>query len=119
MHICVLAVVDDDLAGAEVADGGEGLLGEVERGLAAGRRAEVDDLDGDGGAGVAGVRGLVGAPDAGDRVHGAARGAAVPERVARRRDQRALVLVPVARRRCMRMSCVFSIQYTHARARTS
>lgn len=86
--------------------------------LAAGRRAAVDDLDGDGGAGVAGVRGLVGAPDAGDRVHGAARGAAVPERVARRRDQRALVLVPVARRRCMRMSCVFSIQYTHAHAHT-
>ena len=77
---CILVVIDDDLAGVEVADGGEGLLGEVERGLAAGRRAAVDDLDGDGAA-VAGVRGVVGAPDAGDRVHDPASRASVPREI--------------------------------------
>jgi len=97
---CVLVVVDEDLAGVEVADGVEGLLGEVERGLASRRRAAVDDLDGDAAA-FAGVRGGVGAAGAGHLVHPPARRAVVPEPVARRRDHRALVLVSVARRRCV------------------
>lgn len=49
-----LVVVDDDLAGVEVADGGEGPPGEVEGGLGSRRRSAVGDLDGDRAA-VAGV----------------------------------------------------------------
>ncbi len=95
----VLVVVNDDPAGVEVADGGEGLPGEVEGGGAPGRRAAVDDLDGDRAA-VAGVGHGVGAPDATHRVHPPARTPAVPQPVACRRDHRPLVLEPVARRRC-------------------
>jgi hypothetical protein len=76
--------------------------------LAAGG-AEVHDLDGDAPAGARVRHALVGAALATDRVPVAAGRAAVPEDIARRRDHRAHVLVPVASRRCMRHAC------THAR----
>ena len=105
MYICsvwyVLLVVDEDLAGDGVGDGGEGLPGEVEGGGAAG--AAVDDLDGDGAAAARVVHG-VGCPDAPHREHRPADLAAGPQPVARRRDHPPVVLVPVARRRCQKFS---------------
>jgi len=95
--------VDLDLAGVEVGDLGEGLLGEVDGALApVAAGALVHDLDDDAAAAFAGIAGpavrRAGAPHP---VAPPAHGAVVPERAARRRDHVAHVPVPVARRRCM------------------
>ena len=103
-HVCatidVPVVLDVDLAGVGVGDGGEGLLREVD-GAPAPRGAEVDDLYGDAPAGARVRHALVRRAGAPDHVPVAARRAAVPEDLARRRDHRPLRRVPEARRRCI------------------
>jgi hypothetical protein len=104
---------DLDLAGVQVSDLGEGLLGEVDGALASvAARALVHDLDDNtvAGAGVAGA--AVRWARALHPVATAAHGAVVPERVARRGDHVAHVLVAVARRRCRD-------KRTHARKSTA
>lgn len=102
MRICVSILVElnGDLAGDGVANGLEGLLGEVEGSIAS--RAVVDDRDGDGdGAVGAGVGHGIRAPGAVHGVRPPAHLAAVPQLAADCRDHFALVLGPVARRRCI------------------
>lgn len=95
---------DLDLAGVEAGDLGEGLLGEVDGALASvAAGALVHDLDDDAVAGAGVARAAVRGARALHPVATAAHGAVVPERVARRCDHVAHVLVAVARRRCREM----------------
>lgn len=92
------------------------MLRKVEGSLAARRRAVVDDLHRHALARARLRHALVGRAGARDGVHLPARRSVVPDALARRRDHRPLILVPIARRGCTRArmhACILIYTYMY------